>query len=91
MDPYGEYWSYEGHSDNWVKFDVCTELPPRVNSEGNFLKKSKKLHQDEYIVANSMAELEVIMAIMFFTFQAVHFVLKHFGLPKIASQIIVRN
>ncbi|KAF3448410.1 hypothetical protein FNV43_RR09123 [Rhamnella rubrinervis] len=70
-----------------VKFDVCTELPPRVNSENNVWSKSKVPH-DKVIMTNSMAEVEIVMALMFFASKAVHIVLKHFGLPKIASQII---
>ncbi|KAF3432879.1 hypothetical protein FNV43_RR23981 [Rhamnella rubrinervis] len=78
---------YEKQHDDWVKFDVCTELPPLVNSENNIWSK-KRVPQDKKMMTNSMAELEVIMALMFFSSQAVHFVLRHFGLPKIASQII---
>ena len=76
--------------DDKVKFDVCTELPPRVNSENNIWSKSKFPHE-KFIMTNTMAELEVVMALMFFTSQALHFVFKQFGLPKIASQIIVRS
>lgn len=85
-----EFFTYDKQHDDWVKFDVCTELPPKVNSEGYSWSK-KKVVQDPKIMTNSMAEVEVMMALMFFASQAVHFVLKHFGLPKIASQIIVCN
>lgn len=79
---------YEGQKPEWVDFDVCTELPPKVNSEVDIFHR-KRFPDDKWIMNSSMPELEVIMAIMFFTSHTVHFFLKYIGFSRISSQIIV--
>ncbi|XP_048326811.2 cation/H(+) antiporter 3 [Ziziphus jujuba] len=70
-----------------VDFDVCTELPPKVNSECDIFHRLGD-RNDEWIMTSSMPELEVTMAMMFFMSHIVHFFLKYIGFPRIANQII---
>ncbi|KAL5569795.1 hypothetical protein UlMin_026370 [Ulmus minor] len=65
------------------KLDTCVEIPPLVNSHG-FWSTVK----NDGFVKNSLPDLELHMAVVFCISQALHFVLKRLGLPKLASEIL---
>ncbi|KAL5540908.1 hypothetical protein UlMin_043300 [Ulmus minor] len=66
-----------------AKFDTCLELPPLVNSHGFWSTIT-----NDGLLKNTLPDLELQMAVIFFMSQAIHYVLKRLGLPKLASEII---
>ncbi|KAL5540907.1 hypothetical protein UlMin_043299 [Ulmus minor] len=66
-----------------AKFDTCLELPPLVNSHGFWSTST-----NDRLLQNTLPDLELQMTVIFVMSQAIHYVLKRLGLPKLASEII---
>lgn len=68
-------------------FEMCTELPPRVNSEGFFNLTAKD--KSEALLSNEMPELQLNIILILLVSQVFQLIIKPFRVPELVTQIIV--